>query len=152
MNLSTPPSGAVSALLLSGCSSGEASPDVRQAESAQTIVDQARAAVLSSLRDPNSAEFRNVYANAKNIVCGTVNAKNAFGGYAGFSAFWYDPKTGEAFLYDPDQDGAGKAYDALIFDKQGCSIGNEQQSWLETAKMINEGNKRVGLEPIGPDE
>lgn len=50
-------------------------------------------AVKSSLRDPDSAKFYDLIArgNAAMVtVCGEVNAKNAFGGYAGkmpFSVF-----------------------------------------------------------------
>lgn len=68
---------------------------------------EARAAVLKSLRDPGSAIFsaeftRKTVVPAINlrlllltsdertdIVCGTVNSKNGFGGYAGQSVFAY---------------------------------------------------------------
>lgn len=38
--------------------------------------------VKSRLKDPFSAQFRNIKQN-----CGEVNAKNEFGGYTGFSRF-----------------------------------------------------------------
>jgi len=43
-------------------------------------------AVKEQLRDPSSAEFENVRAfgsPSMTTVCGTVNARNGFGGYAG---------------------------------------------------------------------
>ena len=53
------------------------------------------AAVRERLRDPDSAQFRNLFAfrdlsnpNVLGIqVCGEVNAKNGFGGYSGYTAF-----------------------------------------------------------------
>jgi len=61
-----------------------------------TIVD-AKRAVKNSLKDPNSAEFKDVYANYTEAVglvaCGRVNAKNSFGAYTGFRAFVSNGKT-----------------------------------------------------------
>lgn len=42
------------------------------------------------LKDPYSAEFRNVFVSRSSgspVVCGQVNAKNSFGGYAGYKRF-----------------------------------------------------------------
>jgi hypothetical protein len=50
----------------------------------------ARAAVLSTLRDPASALFSGVRPGrdaADATICGLVNAKNGFGGYAGARRF-----------------------------------------------------------------
>jgi len=48
-------------------------------------------AVLSRLKDPRSAEFRNVFffrgKDDVPMTCGEVNSKNSFGGYSGFSRF-----------------------------------------------------------------
>lgn len=43
--------------------------------------------VRQSLRDPASAEFRNI-RETTNGVCGEVNAKNGFGGMTGFEPFY----------------------------------------------------------------
>ena len=43
--------------------------------------------IKSRLKDPDSAEFRNVFVSSKYAVCGEVNAKNSFGGYTGFVRF-----------------------------------------------------------------
>ena len=48
---------------------------------------EAKQLVLGALKDPESAKWRNVNAVASNLVCGQVNAKNAMGGYAGFTNF-----------------------------------------------------------------
>ena len=50
----------------------------------------------SQLRDPDSAQFRNVYeiqgpsisgSDTITYVCGQINGRNAYGGYAGFTDF-----------------------------------------------------------------
>lgn len=46
--------------------------------------------IKGRLKDPGSAEFRNVhfYSGGKTVVaCGEVNAKNSFGGYSGYERF-----------------------------------------------------------------
>lgn len=53
-------------------------------------IADAKATAAASLRDPASAQFRNVKSvtNAEGTaVCGEINGKNAFGGYAGFQSF-----------------------------------------------------------------
>lgn len=54
-------------------------------------VRQAEAAVSATLKDPDSAKFSDVEAHphpdGKITVCGVVNARNGFGGYAGPSHF-----------------------------------------------------------------
>lgn len=57
---------------------------------ARTIVAAERA-VRASLKDPDSAQFRDVRANYTEefgvVACGRVNAKNDLGGYTGFRRF-----------------------------------------------------------------
>lgn len=54
------------------------------------LVDEAKQAVLHDLRDPGSAEFRNVAHCAKpDGIMGEVNSRNAYGGFAGFEPFIY---------------------------------------------------------------
>ncbi|HQS97325.1 MAG: hypothetical protein B7X90_11180 [Novosphingobium sp. 17-62-19] len=45
-------------------------------------------AVASKLRDPSSAEFRNIMQGSS-ATCGEVNGKNALGAYVGFKPFVY---------------------------------------------------------------
>jgi hypothetical protein len=75
------------------------------------MVVAAKRAVKRELRDPDSAEFRDVRCGDSEetgpAVFGHVNSKNAFGGYGGFVKFvsngtttlieGRDPKTGEAW-------------------------------------------------------
>lgn len=51
---------------------------------------KSRDAIKSRLRDPSSADFRNVrfYSGGPvPVVCGEVDSKNGFGGYTGFQRF-----------------------------------------------------------------
>lgn len=53
-------------------------------------VADAKKLAASELRDPASAQFRNVRevtTAAGKAVCGEINAKNAYGGYVGFQDF-----------------------------------------------------------------
>jgi len=56
----------------------------------QVTISAGKEAVKANLKDPNSAEFKNIrlvkYLNG-HVVCGSVNAKNSFGGYTGFTPF-----------------------------------------------------------------
>lgn len=58
----------------------------------------AKAAVMASLKDPSSVQWRNVRTKTTTdswgkkkptAVCGEYNAKNGFGGYNGFKDFVY---------------------------------------------------------------
>jgi len=57
---------------------------------AETIVAAERA-VRRELKDPDSAQFKEVRANYTEefgaVACGRVNARNEFGGYTGFRRF-----------------------------------------------------------------
>lgn len=53
-------------------------------------IELGKKAVLHVLKDPDSAKFRDVRLKAYfdgAVVCGQVNAKNSYGGYAGFKSF-----------------------------------------------------------------
>ena len=56
----------------------------------ETII-AAKRAVKNELKDPDSAQFKDVRANYTEefnvVACGQVNAKNEFGGYTGFRRF-----------------------------------------------------------------
>lgn len=53
-------------------------------------IEKAKSVVADSLRDPASAQFRNVRVvsfGQGSVICGEVNGKNAYGGYVGFVPF-----------------------------------------------------------------
>jgi hypothetical protein len=96
-------------LVLAGCSKED---DARE---------NARLAVKSLLKDPGSAEFTNerVLKDASGnptVVCGEVNAKNAFGGYVGAQKFFDVIHTGSGTVMvrkaDRFDDEFDKAYSA----------------------------------------
>ena len=67
----------------------------------EAVIETAQTRVRDVLRDPQSAEFRNLSyrqgrTNLPDVVCGEVNARNAFGGFVGYAPFVYDPRTDEA--------------------------------------------------------
>ncbi|WP_050759427.1 PI-PLC domain-containing protein [Luminiphilus syltensis] len=57
----------------------------------QSWMNKGKDAVRAKLKDPKSAEFRNVYFNRGSdgtpMTCGEVNAKNSFSGYSGWQKF-----------------------------------------------------------------
>ncbi|MNS23535.1 hypothetical protein D3C72_553530 [compost metagenome] len=79
------------------------------------IQTEARGAVLAKLRDPSSALFRNVrrirHENGTTTFCGEVNARNGYGGMAGFQRFEAGvTDRGEASARLDDQEGLNGAY------------------------------------------
>lgn len=72
--------------------------------------EQAKAKVTGQLKDPSSVQFRNLrfldQANGK--VCGEVNAKNSYGGYTGFTPFFYTHADGKVIV-DEGGDGLNAA-------------------------------------------
>ena len=75
------------ALAASGCATAKLPPAPLTAD----IEAIAQDAVRSRMRDPASAQFKALRAgtdrDGATVVCGVVNARNGFGGYAGPSAF-----------------------------------------------------------------
>src|SRR5690606_22414740 len=52
------------------------------------LIEEAKKAVRATMKDPDSAKFAGLKAiDDPPVVCGTVNGKNAFGGYAGPERF-----------------------------------------------------------------
>ncbi|MCY1380424.1 hypothetical protein D9M69_682460 [compost metagenome] len=76
------------------------SPGSREEASAIMV---AKAAIQASLKDPSSAKFGPTsYKNG--TVCGSVNAKNSFGGYSGDKAFYVNEKRKLVGLQDSTPD------------------------------------------------
>ncbi len=74
-----------------------ATPEQKARSAAITAAEDSRtvgqAMVAASLRDPASAQFRDVFTGGvagravPDTVCGEVNARNGFGGYVGYARF-----------------------------------------------------------------
>lgn len=64
------------------------------AETGDAIIEQAKTTLAQSLKDPDSAKFRDLVLvppsgpGDAGIVCGYVNSRNSFGGYVGFQPFY----------------------------------------------------------------
>jgi hypothetical protein len=55
---------------------------------ASRVMFHVQSYIKSTLRDPSSAQFKDMTLNMKSlVVCGQYNAKNGFGGYVGFKPF-----------------------------------------------------------------
>ena len=90
-------------------------------------------AASALLKDPSSAQFRNVKVSGK-TVCGEMNGKNSFGAYTGFEPFMYE-STG-ASLTPP-----GENYD--FFDKTNERVQQEfllhKAQWREEYDLCQAG-------------
>lgn len=79
----------------------------------------------NDLRDPLSAQYRNIRPAPKhqNMVCGEMNAKNAYGGYVGFVPFYVDLTRREVTVLYPRQRNEGTAsYELrrIVVEIVGC--------------------------------
>lgn len=105
--------------LISGCDSSE-----------RNITDLAISSVLKQLKDPDSAKFSKVSLTKLTddgafSVCGSVNAKNAFGAYAGDIRFvvsgYKNNKNNEFTVYSSKLDetgpSAGTGHPETIFER-----------------------------------
>ena len=59
----------------------------------QVVFEQAKSLVAERMRDPEATRFKSDYTSFQTntgdyIVCGTVNAKYAMGGYVGYKSFY----------------------------------------------------------------
>jgi hypothetical protein len=55
------------------------------------LIEATKQAVADTLKDPSSAQFKNVIVfdgGKQRAVCGEVNGKNSYGGYVGFKKFY----------------------------------------------------------------
>lgn len=55
------------------------------------LLESAKRVAVIGLKDPSSAQFRNLEvrkAGKSMAVCGEINAKNSYGGYVGFVKFY----------------------------------------------------------------
>lgn len=95
----------VVALLLAGCvqvtSEALSSANPRQ-------VALAKSAVQNIMKDPESTRFRNGYqayqfSNGDTVICGSVNAKNSYGGYVGYKPFYVRLRGEEVMRVNTDR-------------------------------------------------
>lgn len=88
--------GAASANVQPNATAQRAQPNANARYDAQ--IKKAKVAISKGLKDPSSAQFRNVFLSRTDeavwqkelIACGEINGKNSFGGYVGFRRFVID--------------------------------------------------------------
>lgn len=123
-----PPVFVLLALALAACQTAAAPPPPTANIPDQQAFAAARAAVLADLKDPDSAKFGTTFTRKTvgdgahtivfrmrfvtvdertDLVCGTVNSKNSFGGYVGMSVFAY--RVGRKDVYIDEVGPVGKA-------------------------------------------
>lgn len=123
-------------LLLASCQAAEA-PEAPADPHAD-----ARRAVLAALKDPESASFGRMSAGKPGTVCGTVNARNGFGGYSGNRAFAWTPGK-SVLVYSDPPDWADKGIEAQLFEAVGCSSGPDHAKALEARRALDQSQMRV---------
>lgn len=86
-----------------------------------------KAAVLNELKDPGSAQFRDLFTTRDLFLCGQVNAKNSYAGYVGFRRF---VAIGEVGMVDFD-DGSDK-----FSDKWFTSCDGFTQDYIDQQRRL----------------
>jgi hypothetical protein len=89
----------LAALALAGCASTPATPTKPTA----SMIKTAQQDIKNVLRDPASAQFGRDFrsytiANGETAICGTVNARNGFGGFTGSQPVMVNYRQGRAPL------------------------------------------------------
>ncbi len=112
-------------LAFSACSIQE-DPKDKQKTDNEKYAEYAQIKVKEILKDPESAQFKDVNGYARSrVACGEVNSKNSYGGYVGFRKFsFYE---GRAYIDKNELDdynnfkeyaiGSGRCMDAESRDK-----------------------------------
>ena len=117
-------------IALTGCAGVDhVGPEVPLPAAARQAVAQA---VANTMKDPNSAEFRDWHAFQSQkglLVCGEVNAKNGYGGYVGFTHFVAHAAADGRLLSSPAFASDGSRPDVMIDSiwrqyYPGCYTGN----------------------------
>jgi len=73
-----------------GLFTGNHSSQISQNTQEAIWIEQSEDAVRERLKDPDSAQFKEVFFNNKggiHAVCGQINSKNSYGGYSGYKYF-----------------------------------------------------------------
>jgi hypothetical protein len=108
----------IPALLLAGCDAPN--------------ISRAKDSVREQLRDPESAQFKDVSISHTGAICGQVNARNGYGGMSGFKFFFAD-KDGYVARLQEDAEGA----DSSFWQEHSCACYT-QSVREESAKFMSE--------------
>jgi len=97
-------------------------------------------AVRAVLSDPDSGKFRDIRKTGADSYCGWVNAKNAYGGYAGDQLFYDD----NGFVQILDLDAVFDQSD-LAEQVHLIASGHDPSQVLATKARLSEEGKKVQL-------
>lgn len=110
----------IAVLAIAACAASAQVP-TKPAEVAR-LVAAGKAAIAENLKDPGSAQFRNLYLSSDKtgvlpVLCGELNAKNSYGAYIGYRRF-YAVMIGEVKAMS----GIAKEEDDLVFHGSNESV------------------------------
>ena len=108
------------AVVMSGCVVNDTEMTTTPTNSAK-LFNKAKVLVADRMRDPEATRFKDDFAayttnTGDEIVCGTVNAKNAMGGYVGYKTFYVrmSGNTVKAWQMASEDDEYGMQANAII--------------------------------------
>lgn len=114
--------GAILALTASEVAAAEFLDDSASQFDPSLVTTMVRGASMQ-LRDPSSVQFRSLMPGFGNprVICGQINGRNGFGGYAGFKPFFYEIKTNKVTIFQEEpQNPAFTELKLLVFKNVGC--------------------------------
>lgn len=109
-----------------------------------------KADAVARLKDPESAQFRNV-RTVHGIVCGELNAKNSFGGYVGFEPFYGRvAENGKAEAFSASANPFGSHFEEVLEaacrDRSPMSPAEQSADLGRRLRENGEDLKRLGAE------
>lgn len=89
---------------LAACTVNDTPVNTRAAPVTAADHDAINLAVVDRLKDPATAQLREVQAfalsNGDRAICGEVNGRNSFGGYVGFQPFYIRARAGNVLAFE----------------------------------------------------
>ena len=86
------------------------------------VFAEAKRLAADKMRDPEAARFKSEYTAYRSsagdtIVCGTMNGKNAMGGYVGYKPFWIRVRNGNVMSFRVPSEGDDSGFEAQAITK-----------------------------------
>ena len=86
------------------------------------VFAEAQRLAADKMRDPEAARFKSEYTAYRSsagdtIVCGTMNGKNAMGGYVGYKPFWIRVRNGNVMSFRVPSEGDDYGFEAQVITK-----------------------------------
>ena len=81
------------------------------------VFAEAKRLAADKMRDPEAARFKSEYTAYRSsvgdtMVCGTMNGKNAMGGYVGYKPFWIRIRNGNVMAFNIPGEGDDYGFEA----------------------------------------